>query len=59
MITFKDVGKSFKLKGVEHYTYELVWASQSQDWCGVIPSWSADRVEYTVRTSNLIPLEGK
>lgn len=61
-LTQNDIGKQFTLKGVADHTYTLVWYSETQDRCGVIPSWAdepahwASPTQFTVRISRLRPL---
>ena len=56
MITQNDIGKQFTLKGVADHTYTLVWYSETQDRCGVVPGWATTPTEFTVRISSLRPL---
>ena len=52
-ITDADIGTEFTIAGIDSYTYRLVWFSDVNDWCGVIPSWATTPTQFMVRTSTL------
>lgn len=56
MLTENDIGKRFTLRGVTDHTYTLAWYSDTEDRCGVIPSWANEPTQFTVRISSLRPL---